>query len=170
MALATALCRESLARSARIHFSSAATNGALFKRRAARRSSIERPLISRSISKIASIFLTASKAIGEIGPAFLPRCALRRCRRARKAYAGYPHSKMGVIVSAGGSLSKRSWRRLRVGLQDPGEFCKCRHECLPAGRVRRNRPLRTDAVPLAHVDRDRLLRTGADVAPREGTS
>ena len=34
------------------------------------------PLISRSISKMASMRLTASSAIGEIGAAFLPRLAL----------------------------------------------------------------------------------------------
>ena len=75
MALATPLCRESLARSARSHSSSVATRGALLKRRVARRSSAERPLISRSMSKMASILLIASKAIGEIGEASLPRRA-----------------------------------------------------------------------------------------------
>ena len=34
------------------------------------------PLISRSMSKMASMRLTASSAIGEIGAAFLPRLAL----------------------------------------------------------------------------------------------
>jgi transposase InsO family protein len=48
----SALCRESLARSARIHSSSAATSGALLKRRAASRSSAGRPLMSRSTSAI----------------------------------------------------------------------------------------------------------------------
>ena len=72
MALATALCRESLARSKRVHSSSAATSGALLERRAASRSSAVTPLISRSMSKMASMRLTASSAIGEIGAAFLP--------------------------------------------------------------------------------------------------
>ena len=80
MALATALCRESLARSARIHSSSVATSGALLKRCAASRSSAETPLISRSMSKMGSMRLTASSAIGEIGAAFLSRRALRQDR------------------------------------------------------------------------------------------
>ena len=71
MALATALCRESLARSERVHSSSAATSGALLERRAASRSSEVAPLISRSMSNRASMRLTASSAIGEIGAAFL---------------------------------------------------------------------------------------------------
>lgn len=76
MALATALCRESLARSARIHPSSAATSDTLLERRSASRFSAETPLISRSMSKMASMRLTASSAIGEIGAAFLSRLAL----------------------------------------------------------------------------------------------
>ena len=67
MALATALWRESLARSARSHSSRAAMSGALLCRRAAIRCSAGRPLISRSMSKSASILLIASRAIGETG-------------------------------------------------------------------------------------------------------
>ena len=51
--------------------SSAATSGALLERRAASRSSEVAPLISRSMSNRASMRLTASSAIGEIGAAFL---------------------------------------------------------------------------------------------------
>lgn len=64
IALATSEWRESFALSARIHPSSAATSGAARSRRAASRSSADRPLISRSMSKIASIRFTASKAKG----------------------------------------------------------------------------------------------------------
>jgi hypothetical protein len=81
MALATALCRESLARSERVHSSSAATSGALLERRAASRSSAVTPLISRSMSKMASMRLTASSAIGEIDAAFLLRLALAATSR-----------------------------------------------------------------------------------------
>jgi len=55
MALAAALCRESVARSARIHSSSAATSGTLLEPRAASRSLAAAPLTSRSMSKMASM-------------------------------------------------------------------------------------------------------------------
>jgi hypothetical protein len=64
-----------LARSARSQVSSAATRGADVSRRTRSRSSALSPLMSRSISKITSMRLTASSAIGEIGGAFLPRRA-----------------------------------------------------------------------------------------------
>ena len=105
MALATALCRESLARSERVHSSSAATSGALLERRAASRSSAVTPLISRSISKMASMRLTASSAIGEIG-AFLPRLALAAMsassKNLRLAWLQHSASTIGPGFRSGG--------------------------------------------------------------------
>jgi len=49
------------------------TRGAMSRRRAAARASGERPLMSRSSAKIASILRTASKAIGEITAEVFPR-------------------------------------------------------------------------------------------------
>jgi hypothetical protein len=106
MALATALCRESLARSERVHSSSAATSGALLERRAASRSSAVTPLISRSISKMASMRLTASSAIGEIGAAFLPRLALAAMsassKNLRLAWLQHSASTIGPGFRSGG--------------------------------------------------------------------
>ena len=73
MALATSLWRESLARSCLIHLMKSSTSGAMSLRRAVRRSRGVNPLIERSSMKIASIFWTASKAIGEITGFVLPR-------------------------------------------------------------------------------------------------
>ena len=66
MALATALWRESLARSRLIQSIRSSTSGALSFCRTARRSAADDPLIERSTMKMASIFCTASKAIGEM--------------------------------------------------------------------------------------------------------
>jgi hypothetical protein len=66
MALATSLWRESLARSRFIHSIRSFTSGAISLRRAATRASGDKPLIERSSAKMASNFLTASNAIGEI--------------------------------------------------------------------------------------------------------
>jgi len=73
IALATSAWRESLARSARIQLSRPASRPALCSRGARKRCSAVRPLMPRSMSKIASMRLRVSNAIGEIGVACPPR-------------------------------------------------------------------------------------------------
>jgi hypothetical protein len=69
---------ESIARCARNQISNSAVNGRLRSWRAARRSSGEAPLISRSMANSASMRLTVSMAIG----AFLSRARSKNFRRA----------------------------------------------------------------------------------------
>jgi hypothetical protein len=76
MALATGAWRDRAARSVRIHCSRSATRGAASRWRATRRASTSAPLMARSRSKIASMRLIASSAMGEIGGASLPLRAL----------------------------------------------------------------------------------------------
>ena len=59
--LATSAWRESRARSARILVSYPATSGVRRSRRVARRAAMSRPLISRSIAKIASMIMVAHR-------------------------------------------------------------------------------------------------------------
>ncbi len=98
MAFATSLWRESLARSRFIQSMRSFTSGAMSLRRAATRCSGGKPLIERSSMKMASIFRTASKAIGEIAAGFLSRAFAAMSASSnslRLAWAQHPASVIG---------------------------------------------------------------------------
>jgi hypothetical protein len=88
-----------------IQSSSAATSGRLLSWRVARRSEADGPLISRSLSKSASIRLTASNAIGEIGAAVLLRRALAaisaNSKNFRRAWLQHSASTIGPGARSG---------------------------------------------------------------------
>jgi len=89
--LATGAWRDRRALSSRNQASNSVKIGTLWSRRAARRSSADRPLICRSTSNSRSIRLTASKASGEIGVA---------------AFFVYGRTKLRAAVHEGGSPAK----------------------------------------------------------------
>ena len=78
--------RDRLARSARSHSSISLSNGLALSCRTVSRSAALMPLMSRSMANSASMRFTASRAIGEIGLAPLPRRALRATSASSKNF------------------------------------------------------------------------------------